>query len=406
MGKSKIEYCKKAFRAGMFAICNRVYGRVLPLKEDQVLFASDVRGEIGGNLQFVRDHLPKGMQARYDFLADRRLPRGVMRSLRLFRDLSTSKYILLEDYFTYISYMKVRPGQQICQLWHGAGAFKKFGFSRAGNTEGIKVHKGYRKYAKAITSADAIRPQYAEAFDIALEKVQATGVPRTDIFFDEDYVAKTRESLYEAYPVLRDKKVILFAPTYRGTSAEDAAYDFSKIDPDQLFDALGEDYVFVFKWHPAAYNNLRREEKAAYELERYGNFFLDLSQERDINDLLLVTDVLITDYSSVIFDYYLTGKPVIYYAYDLEDYAGGRGMYFPFEEYLFGPVVMNQEGLIEAIRKADLCDEKRAAFGRKFMEACDGHATEKTCAWLFEDYIAAHPGSFEAVSQEDGEAAR
>ncbi len=402
MGRSKTEYMKKAFRAGMFAVCNRAIGLVCPLKENRALFVSDVRESLGGNLQFVHDARPAGIEARYDFLADRRLPRGIRRSLRLFYDLTTCKYILLEDYFTYISYMRVRPGQQICQLWHAPGAYKKFGYSRANGAEGIKVHRGYRKYAKAVTSAEAIRGDYAEAFGLPLEKVQATGVPRTDIFFDEDHIRAAKEALYKKYPVLRDRKVILFAPTYRGLRAEDAAYDFSRLDPEKLYNGLGDDYVFVFKWHPATYTNLRLEDRQAYALGKFGEFFLDLSEEREINDLLLAADVLVTDYSSVIFDYYLTGKPVVFYTFDKEIYAGGRGIYYPFEEYLYGPAVEDEESLVAAIRAADLCEDRRAAFGRKFMDACDGRATEKTCAWIFEDRLPAGQRS----GADNGEAVR
>ncbi len=378
---------KEGVQAVAFAAVNRAISLCAPLKEDHVLFASDVRAEIGDSMEFVRDAMPAGLKAEYAFRADRRLSRGLRGWFSMAKSMSTCKYILLEDYYRPVSFMRVRPGQQICQLWHAAGAYKKFGYSRAGNAEHIKVHKGYRKYAKAITSAEAIRANYAEAFGISMDKVKATGVPRTDIFFDQDYIEKTRAELYEAYPVLRDKKVILFAPTYRGLRADDAEYDFSKLDPDKLYSTLGEDYVFVFKWHPATYNNLRFEDRQAYALEKYGDFFLDLSQERDINDLLLITDVLITDYSSVIFDYYLVGRPVVYYTYDLEEYEAGRGIYYPFERYLYGPVVRDQDSLMQAIKKADLCEDKRALFGETFMSACDGHATERTCAWLFEDFI-------------------
>ena len=378
---------KNGIQSVLFAAVNRAVGLTVPLKRDRVLFASDVREEIGDSMAFVHDAMPAGLTARYAFRADRRLNRGLAGWLSMAYHMSTCRYILLEDYYRPVSFMKVRKGQEICQLWHAAGAYKRFGYSRLQGGEDIKVHKGYRKYAKAITSAEAIRENYAEAFGISLDKVRATGVPRTDVFFDQAYIAKTREDLYAHYPVLRDRKVILFAPTYRGLRAEDAAYDFTKLDPDMLYEALGEEYVFVFKWHPATYNNLKFEEKQAYALEKYGDFFLDLSQARDINDLLLVTDVLITDYSSVIFDYYLTGGAVVYYAFDLEEYQGGRGLYYPFEEYQYGPVVQDQESLIEAIRSADLCPEKRAAFGKKFMEACDGNATKKTCDWLFEAYL-------------------
>ncbi len=390
---------KNGVQSVAFAALNRVFALCVPLKRDHVLFASDVREENGDSMAFVEKAMPKGLVSRYAFRGDRRINRGIRKWVTMTYDMSTCRYILLEDYYRPVSFMRVREGQEICQLWHAAGAYKKFGYSRLGNGEHIKVHKGYKKYAKAITSADAIRTNYAEAFGISMDKVKATGVPRTDIFFDEAYIAETKESIYKEYPVLREKKVILFAPTYRGLRAEDAAYDFSKLDPDLLYESLGEDYVFVFKWHPATYNNLKFEERQAYALDKYGDFFLDLSQERDINDLLLVADIMITDYSSVIFDYYLTGKPVVYYTYDLDAYEAGRGIYYPFEEYLYGPCVDNQADLIAAIRKADLCEDKRAAFGKKFMEACDGHATEKTCAWLFDGFIEETAGNTPAEKQ-------
>ena len=111
--------------------------------------------------------------------------------------------------------------------------------------------------------------------------------------------------------------------------------------------------------------------------------FLDLSAERDINALLLVTDILITDYSSVIFDYYFTGKPVVFYDFDRDIYGDGRGLYYPYEDYLYGPTVETQEDLIEAIRKEDTMPEKRETFDRMFLGACDGRSTEKVCRWVF-----------------------
>jgi len=379
---------KGILTAGSFFAVNRAMIPFTKVDPKKVLFASDVRKEIGGNMKFVYDWLPKDKyRIVTDFKADRRIKRTLKQDLTLVYNMTTCHYMLLEDYFRYTSYMKVRKGQEIVQLWHGAGAYKKFGFSRANGDEGIKIHKGYRKYAKAIVSAEPIRKCYAEAFDIALKKVQATGVPRTDIFFDKEYIGNKREELYRDFPFLKDKKVILFAPTYRGTRAEDAAYDFDKIMPDKFCDALGDDYVFIFKWHPATYNNLKIEEKKAYDLEKYNGFFHDLSQARDINDLLLVTDVLITDYSSVIFDYLLTDKPIVYYTYDQKDYEGGRGIYFDFDTYVYGRVARDQDELIEAIKAGDMCEDKRETFRNRFMSACDGRSTEKTCEWIFNDKL-------------------
>jgi len=93
--------------------------------------------------------------------------------------------------------------------------------------------------------------------------------------------------------------------------------------------------------------------------------------------LLVVADVLVTDYSSVIFDWYLLNKPVIYFTYDLEDYEAGRGLYDDFDEYVYGRVTTNYLELLEAIKNKKLALERREAFRYKFMSACDGHSTEK-----------------------------
>ena len=384
--KNLIKKIKGVINAVIFIIINRVLCFFTKVEEKKVLFASDVRSGTGGNYSFILEWLAgKGYEVIYDFKADRRVKRGLRGSLALVYKMTISGSILLEDYFRYITFMKVRKGQQICQLWHGAGAFKKFGFSRAAENEGIRIHKGYRKYAKAIVSAEEIRGCYAEAFRIPKENVRATGIPRTDIFFDEKYIAGKKEELIKEFPVFEKKKVILFAPTYRGVRAEDAAYDFDMLDLKKLYYDLNEEHVFVFKWHPAAYNNIMMNNREVYDLKKYGDFFLDLSWDRDINDLLLVTDILITDYSSVIFDYLLVDRPIVYYPYDLAAYEAGRGLYYDYEAYLYGTVAMDQKELTDAIKAGDMCSQKREAFRKHFMEACDGHSTEKTCRWFFEE---------------------
>ncbi|MCR5135336.1 MAG: bifunctional glycosyltransferase family 2 protein/CDP-glycerol:glycerophosphate glycerophosphotransferase [Clostridiales bacterium] len=387
----------KKVRKALFLTLNRTFSRVVPLGKNKVLFVSDGREQLGGNMQYVHDQLPDRMRPYFDFTGNKWTFHRMRDYIKLIYRISTCKYIILEDFYRLMENMKVRKGQEICQLWHAAGAYKKFAHSRAEGAEAIKIHSGYEKYTKAIVSAPAIRGDYAEAFHISADRVQATGIPRTDIFFDEDAVEKTKASIYEEYPAFKEKKVILFAPTYRGRTLAEADYDFSKIDPDVLYEQLKDDYVFIFKWHPATYETLREGNLSTFQDEKYHGFFYDLSDQRDINDLLLVTDIMITDYSSVIFDYLLVDKPIIYYAYDLEEYSGGRGLYYAFEEYLYGPVVRDIDSLIEAIRKADPCEELREAFRNKFMSACDGHATEKTVDYIFRNKLPASAAGSENV---------
>ncbi len=377
---------KRTLNQIILIIANRIMCIIFRLKDNRVLFLSDVRENLGGNLEYLYNIIPDDKYVKVvSTKADRREKRSIKEKIRLAYNLSICKYVLLDDFSRTTSYIKVRKGQELIQLWHGPGAFKKFGHSRSIKNGGnLKIiHPGYKKYTKVITSSEEIRKCYAEAFGIDINKTKATGFPRTDMFFDAEYIENRKEQIYKKYPFLANKKIILFAPTYRGRRVIDANYDFEKLDIDKIYNEFKEEYIFVFKWHPALYNNIVRGKRRGYNLCKYNNFYYDLSNERDINDLLLITDILITDYSSVIFDYAFINKPVIYFAYDLEEYEQERGLYFDYKEYVYGKIAKNDDELIEAIKTKDMEPEKRKLFMEKFLGMCDGHSTEKTYEWIF-----------------------
>lgn len=374
-------------RFTVFYLMSCLFSIIYPLKSNKVCFLSDVRSVMGGNLKCVYDYLEdKDYERVIEFKADRRVNRSFKDKIKLVYNLATSHYIILDDFSNSITFMYVRKGQEIVQLWHGPGAFKKFGWSRANNGEDIgSIHRGYKKYTLATVSGQGIKWCYAEAFSISENKIKATGFPRTDSFFNQKYIEETKQDFYDKYPDLKNKKIILFAPTYRGTKVKDASYDFSKIDFKSLYDELHEEYVFIIKWHPALYNNIKMGEVKTPDFADYGDFYRDFSEYRDINDLLIICDCLITDYSSVIFDYVLLNKPIVYFTYDLEEYTGygGRGLYFDFDEYVYGKVAKNCKELISDIKSNELMKDKRKMFYEKFMGECDGQATIKTCECIF-----------------------
>jgi len=384
--KYKRKIIRRLKRGGL-RVVSEVMALVLPVKNKKVCFISDVRAELGGNLKCVFDYLEgKEYERVLALKADRRINRTMKEKFRMAYDLVTSKYILMEDVTDAITYTKFRKNQELVQLWHGPGAFKKFGHSRVANGEQMgKIHEGYKKYTKASVSGEGIRWCYAEAFGISEDKIKATGFPRTDVFFDEKYLENIKDKFYKEYPEMKDKKMILFAPTYRGSNIHNANYDFSQLDWDAIYKKYHEEYVFVVKWHPALYNNLDRGKVKGPEFSKYDGFYRDFSFYRDINELLVVCDTLVTDYSSLIFDYVLLNKPIMYFAYDLDEYAGygGRGMYFEFDEYVYGSVAKNQDEFMKALDNKDLMEDKRRVFYEKFMGECDGHSTEKTCKWIF-----------------------
>ncbi len=347
-------------------------------RKNQVVMLSDSRESLSGNLAFIDEELKrKNYEVKYFFKKSLKETKTLREDIQLCQLMASSKYIVLDDFYPIVYPLKIRKNTELIQVWHAMGAFKTVGFSRLGKPGGPSPNSlTHRNYTAAITSAEGIRHNYAEAFGIDLNKVHATGVPRTDIFFDEEYIKRTKQRLYSNYPVLERKKVVLFAPTFRGAGQNSAHYNFEWIDFPAIEKALGDEYVFVVKLHPF----IKNTESVPTESE----MFLDMTAEREINDLLFVTDVLITDYSSVIFEASLLNVNTVFYVPDLVEYTESRDFYYPFEKYTYGEIAENMEELLCAIKQPANNSEKLEAFKEHFCGACDGHATERLVVTLFD----------------------
>src|SRR5699024_734589 len=105
-------------------------------------------------------------------------------------------------------------------------------------------------------SSEGVRSHYAEGFGIPIDYIHATGIPRSDIFFDEEYKKYVRDRLFEKYPILKNKKVILFAPTFRGNGQASAYFPFHQLEQKKLYEAFGDEYIFLYKIHPFVKNEL------------------------------------------------------------------------------------------------------------------------------------------------------
>ncbi|UHH07974.1 CDP-glycerol glycerophosphotransferase family protein [Bacillus subtilis] len=284
---------------------------------------------------------------------------------------ATSKIIFIDDFYPIIYPLKIRKNADLVQLWHAVGAFKTFGYSRIGLPGGPSPHsKNHRNYTKVIVSSENIRKHYAEGFGVDIENVIATGVPRTDFFFDEAKKAFVKERLYTEYPFLKDKKVILFAPTFRGNGQQSAHYPFEVLDFDRLYRELKDEYIFLFKIHPF----VRNDANIPYQ---YSDFFYDFSSFREINELLLVTDILITDYSSVCFEYALLNKPMIFFSYDVDDYIRKRDFYYDYFDFIPGPLAKTSEQMISIIKEEKYNFEQIDSFVHYFFDDLDGKASER-----------------------------
>lgn len=337
-------------------------------RDNNILFLSDSRTTFSGNFAFVKDELERrgGYEIRGIFKKSLRTPRPLKDYVRLVYFLARSKYVFVDDFYPLIYPIRLKKSKELIQLWHAMGAYKTVGYARTNNGYTLT----HRNYTKAIVSSEKIRKDYAKAFGISIDKVYALGIPRTDIFFDAAYAKRVKEMWFKKYPVLKDKKILLFAPTFRGAGQKSAYYDFSKIDFTKIKEVLQDEYICIIKLHPFIQN------RPDIDFEN-DPFYLDLTSEREINDLLFITDLLITDYSSVIFEYSLFNKPLIYYVPDLEEYIGSRDFFYPFDHYDYGLVAHNMDELVAALKNPQVDLKKLKDFKDYFCSQCDGEATKR-----------------------------
>lgn len=322
-----------------------------------------------GNMELVynRLDLPKTFYAQLNMSAN---PDSLKKALIL---ASESKVIVTDDYLTFLRTYQKKPGQHIIQLWHATGAGKRFG--QDGTNLFPPLDAMYHKDYDAVTvSAEGIRKYYAGAFSIPEDRIVATGVARTDMFFDEAAAQAARSKVHDAYPVLKGKQVIMYAPTFRDVPGKSRSRFDPELDFGKLSSALGNNQVLAVCPHPVMTEPI--------VTGRYPNILE--TREVSSNDMMFVADILITDYSSVMFEFSLLNKPMAFYCYDYDSYE--RDFYMDFEKELPGPLLRTQEELTEYIIKGEhLIESDYETFREKYLGACDGHSTDRICK-LIEDY--------------------
>lgn len=341
----------------------------LPLKDRVLFFTVRKDGELEGNAKALYPYVRSKK-----VICAKQLPHGYFTSIRMFYYVITSKIIVTDDYVKYLRHFPLRRKQRVIQLWHACGAFKKFG--RRGTNISIKTDMAtHAQYNLVSVSGEFVRPIYADAFNINIKKVQALGCPRTDAFFDQALIGEKKQRIYEKYPEWRDKYIIIYAPTFR-----DVGKDRTQFQPELDFDRLAKDLLadqlFLICPHPLMKNGIIDKE--------YSN--IKVIRDFSTNDLMFISDLLVTDYSSVIFEYALLKKPIAFFCYDLITY--NRGFYLNYPEDLPGNVYENQYTLTEYLQHPEqhIVGEKHNEFIQKYMSGCDGHSCERI-AKLIDDYM-------------------
>lgn len=346
----------------------------------RVLLATAHAARLGGNLSIIRSELarrrlPTRVLAHRTTGGWRGRVAGALAAVRAGFAIAGSRVIVVDDYFFPLYVVRARRGTTTIQTWHASGALKRFGLSARDATFGadealtdrVRIHGTYD--VCLVGSAEAAT-HYADAFGLPLDRFRwDLGIPRTDPFFDAAWRREAERRVRERYDIPDGRRVVLWAPTFRGDRVTEAR-DPAALDLDQLAAAVASDHLLLLRLHPFVRDrpHLGPSTRA---------FVRDVSEHPDIHELMYVSDVLVTDYSSAIFEYSLLERPMAFFAPDLDAYERERGFYVDYRSWVPGPVTTTTDELAGWLRSRTFDRDRVRRFRDASFAVADGRATAR-----------------------------
>lgn len=375
------EVLKGIVRVLLQKVLNGYYGLLHACtKRDgkHILFMSETRIMAGGNLQALDERMKeRGLDQEYQisYAFSKTLEQGtggrIVSWLKMIRLVAKQDFIFVDDYVPLFQTIDLRKDTELIQLWHAGVGFKSVGYARFGR-RGSPHPRGtcHRRYDYVVVGASGLIPVYEEVFGIPKERILPLGLPRMDQYLNNEKRESFRDEFYQKYPELKNKKLILFAPTYRGNGQRDAYYPWDKIDFQAAYEMCGDTYIFALKMHPFVRDLPEISEKMR-------NRIMAFSAEDDINQLFYVTEILISDFSSNIYEFSVQNKPMIFYAFDKDYYQLTRGVHRRLEEFAPGKICETFEQVVQAIEQQDFETERREHFVKSSFDAKQGNASDR-----------------------------
>ena len=382
--KSAIKKRKKKIKRKVQRIYYTLFENLNFLKNKQrktILFLSAQDDKLALNMEALYNRmLERGLDKKYNFLFSLRKAtsekQSIISTLRMLRYMAMAEIILVDDHIPVLDWLVLNKETKIIQIWHAGAGFKGVGYSRWGHFGCPGPFSCHRQYTYSIAGSSNIAPFFSEQFGILDEQVIPTGMPRMDQFLNKENRRDVTEKLYELLPEAIDKKVVLFAPTYRGQNRKNAYYPYEIIDFEALYQyCLDFNTVIIFKMHPWVAESVPIDNK-------YKERFFDLNQYKNINDLFYITDVLITDYSSSMYEYSLMRKPMLAFSFDKVQFATSRGFHRNYDENIPGKICEKFDELICALRTNDYEFEKNEKYLKEHFKYVDDQNSDRVIDWL------------------------
>ncbi len=357
--------------------------RLLPLQKNKIVFVSHYGRGYSDNPKYVAEALRKsGEKMKFVWIADdaenANLPEGFitapMNSFRYIYHMSTAKF-WVDNARKYWCLKK--KNQKYVQCWHGG-----FGLKKIEKDAFDKLDPDYQRMALSdakmidlmVSNSKTLTKLYRDAFWYENGEILECGLPRNDKLFS--YTDEDIKTIKAKLGVPQNKKIVLYAPTFRHSKTL-SVYD---MDYERVAKSLGErfggEWAVLVRLHPNVFklsNNIEFDNKITFNASAYN----------DIQELYMISDLCMTDYSSVMFDYMILRRPCLLYASDIEEYRKERDFFIPLSSLPF-PIAKNNDEMIENIMSYDEKSyfEKVDAF-YDYHGFCDkGEASDTVAKWI------------------------
>lgn len=310
------------------------------------------------------------------------VPKGIktakLNTFNYFKEIFSSKIVITNSFLYLGQPFSLKKKQVLIQTWHGSLGIKRHDKKAIKDTRRrVRALEATGKMTSYCISNSTLETGSLRSTYWPKTKMLEYGHPRNDLFFPQyaDKRSELREKLFSEWELASDTKIVMYGPTFR----DDKNFECYQVDFHRLVDALsqrfGGNWCVLLRYHPSLSKVYANK---GYQVEDADFPIIDVTKYMDMQELIAITDVAITDYSSWIYDFVLLRKPGFIFATDIEKYNTERGFYYPLEETPF-PIATNNDQLIENILTFD--NEKYLPEVEEFLvdKGCveDGHASER-----------------------------
>lgn len=350
--------------------------KIFPVKKNRIVMECDYGKGFYGNLYYIYEYLNSKAHS-YEIIIplNKKVDKPKMkifntkfvktRTIKHLYYLATAKFWVTNNHYYY--FLKPSKKTIFINTWHSLSGIKKIGVEATRNTQKIA---NYAKEGKNIdyflVGSDDLKMRFHKSLKIDYEKMLNIGLPRTDPFFDRNTQSNKLKDFYKRYPNLENKIIYLYLPTFR----DDSIKNFElPIDLELWSQEMDQEKFLIIKLHSII--------KETFQLpDKYKKFCLVINDE-DVNTLMFASDYLITDYSSVFFEYALLEKPIIFYPYDYKDYVNNRGIIENYFEFIPGPWVLTTKELINFLKFHNFDISKVTKFAELHNDFKDGNSSKR-----------------------------